>query len=75
MAKIRDILTHVGVEVAVRVRICHHNRREHGVPKGEKCLAIYGQDGGRKNYCPPCAMEILMKAKTKLIAMEREIQS
>jgi hypothetical protein len=75
MAIVRDIITHVEVEVALKARICHHNRRDHGITKGQKCLAIHSPDGGRKNYCLPCAMDILVKARTKLQAMEIQIQS
>ena len=71
MAKIRDILSHVDVEVAARQRICHHNRKEHTIGKGIACLAIHDSDGGRKNYCGPCAQEILTKAKAKLLGMEK----
>jgi hypothetical protein len=75
MAAIRDIITHVEIQVASGKRICHHNRRQHSVPSGGKCLAIHDHDGGRKNYCLSCAMEILAKAKVKLLAMEHDIQN
>jgi len=76
MAIVRDIIAHVEVETASKVRICHHNRKKHKITKGEKCLAIYAPDGGRKNYClESCAQDILVKAKTKLLAMERQLQS
>ena len=75
MATVRDIITHVDVEVAQKARICHHNRREHGITRGQKCLAIHDHDGGRKNYCLPCAMAILVKAKAKLVVLEQSIQA
>jgi hypothetical protein len=75
MAAIRDIIAHVEVETALHKRICHRNRRQHSVQMGEKCLAIHDQDGGRKNYCLPCALEILARAKTKLLTLEYEIQN
>ena len=75
MAAIRDIITHVEVEIALHRRICHRNRRQHSVQMGQKCLAVHDHDGGRKNYCPPCALEILTKAKTKLLRLEQEIQN
>jgi hypothetical protein len=75
MASVRDIIVHVEVEIALAKRICHHNRRKHSVPMGHKCLAVHDHDGGRKNYCLPCALEILAKAKTKLLAMEQEIRN
>lgn len=75
MAKVRDIIVHVEVEVAERARICHHNRKDHEITKGEQCLAIYDHDGGRKNYCGACALAIVVKAKAKLLSMERTFQS
>lgn len=75
MAAVRDILTHVEVQVASGKRICHHNRRQHSVASGNKCLAIHDHDGGRKNYCLACAIEILAKAKAKILDMERDIQN
>lgn len=75
MAAIRDIVTHVVIEVAGKARICHRNRKNHNIAKGQKSLAIYDDSGGRKNYCLPCAMEILNAAKVKLAAMEQEIQA
>jgi hypothetical protein len=74
MGAVRDIITHVEVEIALGKRICHHNRRHHSVPAGHKCLAVHDHDGSRKNYCLPCALEILAKAKTKLFTLEKEIQ-
>jgi hypothetical protein len=75
MAAIRDIITHVEIELALHRRICHRNRKQHSVAMGQKCLAVHDQDGGRKNYCLPCALEILAKAKTKLLTLEEEIQN
>lgn len=75
MAAVRDIITHVEVEVALGKRICHRNRKQHSVAAGQKCLAVHEHDGGRKNYCLPCALEILTKAKAKLLTLEQEIQN
>jgi hypothetical protein len=75
MAAVRDIIIHVEVQVAPAKRTCHHNRKEHGIAKGQKCLAIHDGNGARKNYCLLCATAILHKAKTKLLALERDIQS
>jgi hypothetical protein len=73
MAAVRDIITHVEVEVAVRVRICHRNRRKHSIPSGQACLVIFEHDGGKKNYCPICAKDILNKAKARLLELENGI--
>lgn len=75
MAIVRDIITHVVIEVAARQRICHHNRKKHSIPCGQSCLVIYGHDGGKKNYCPICAKEILSKAKVKLLEFESVFQN
>ena len=70
MGAIRDIIIHVDVEVAARRRTCHHNRQDHCIVLGQKCLVVRDSDGGRKNYCPLCAMEILRKAERKLAALQ-----
>jgi hypothetical protein len=75
MGIVRDIIAHVEVEVAQRARLCHHNQKEHKIRKGDKCLAIHDANGGRKNYCGPCAQDILTKAKTKLAGMEQQFQN
>lgn len=59
MAKIRHILSHVSVEEAQRQRICHHDRKQHSIAKGEACLVVREPAGGRKNYCAKCASDIL----------------
>lgn len=74
MATVRDIIIHVEVQVASAKRICHHNRKDHGIAKGQKCLAIRDAGGSRKNYCLACATVILQKAKRKLLELERDMQ-
>jgi hypothetical protein len=74
MPKIRDILSHVSVEVAGRRRICHRNRADHSIDKGTRCLVITDPaTGGGKNYCPECAPEILNKAKLRIAELEKEL--
>lgn len=75
MPAVRDILVHVEIEVAQRVRICHRKRQGCGVAQNQQCLVIYEASGGRKNYCPPHALEILTAAKAKLVAMEKALHS
>lgn len=66
MAKTRDILTHVSVEIASKKRKCHRNAK-HAVAQHEPCLVIKtGAYNARKNYCLHCADEILTKAEEKL---------
>jgi len=74
MPAIRDILVHVEIEVAQGTRICHRKRNGCGIARNQPCLAIYEASGGRKNYCPLHALEILTAAKAKLAAMERALQ-
>lgn len=74
MAAVRDIIAHVEVQIASARRICHRSRNDHSIAENEKCLTIRDKDGGRKNYCLPCAAEILEKAKLKLQTLEREIR-
>lgn len=75
MAAVRDIITHVEIEVALRKRICHRNKKQHSIAAGQKCLAVHEHDGGRKNYCLPCALEILTKAKATLLMLEQDIHN
>ena len=74
MPKIRDILSHVSVEVAKARRICHRNRKEHSISKDTPCLVIRdAATGGGKNYCPACAPAILGQAKVRIAEMEKQI--
>ena len=74
MAKTRDILGHVQVEVAERRRKCHHSRGEHSIPQDTAHLTVKGGSfGARKNYCPECARQILDLAKSRLDDMERAL--
>jgi hypothetical protein len=67
MPQIRHILGAVFVETASRKRICHRDRRNHAVAKGEPCLVIKdGASGGSKNYCTTCGLEILDQAAEDL---------
>lgn len=59
MAKVRQILKHVSVEVAKGKRHCRRNR-EHCIEPGQACLVIR-DDGGpyTRQYCAECAEAIL----------------
>jgi len=75
MAKTRDILGHVKVEVAERRRKCHHSRGNHGILKDTACLVVKGGPfGAAKNYCPECARPILVLAKRRLSELEAELK-
>jgi hypothetical protein len=75
MAAVRDILVHVEVQTASGKRKCHHKPKQHSIVKNQKCLAIHDKDGGRKNYCSVCAMEILSRANQTLAAFYEQISS
>jgi len=75
MPAVRDILVHVEIQVAQRVRICHRQRKGCGVAKSQQCLVIYDASGGGKNYCPTHALEILTAATTKLAYLKETLQS
>ncbi len=75
MPKVRDVLTHVSVEIASKRRICHRKRNEHSIEKGQVCLVIKDHSmGAKKNYCVECAPEILAVAKARIASLEEELQ-
>lgn len=59
MPRVKRLLKDASVEVASRRRICHHNRSGHEIHKGDACLVVKEPEGGKRNYCELCAMEIL----------------
>lgn len=74
MPRVRDILTHVTVEIAEGRRKCHFSRGKHGIAKATAHLAVKGGPfGARKNYCPLCARPILELASTRIAALERDL--
>lgn len=67
MPQVRRVLGTVTVQTATRKRVCHRNRRDHSIPRGEKCLVIRDDaSGGAKNYCVPCGLAILDQAADDL---------
>ncbi len=76
MAKVRQVMNGVSVEVAKRQRICYHNRKKHSVAKGESCLVIRDPaTGGSKNYCTECGNEILDVATDDLETLKADLNS
>lgn len=72
----RDILKHVSVEVALAKRICHRDRKNHAIAKGQKCLVISeGSYGGSKNYCVACGVEILAAAGARCTGLRNQLNS
>jgi len=73
VAKTRDVLVHVDVEVGAGKRTCNHSRK-HSIPKGTAHLAVKGGSyRARKNYCSECAKSILDAAKERLREMEKKL--
>lgn len=62
MAAVKNVLKHVGTEVAGRKRKCYH-KNTHEIIKGETCLVV--RDGPQSNttYCKACADAMLTKAE------------
>lgn len=74
MAKVRQVLGHVSVEVAQRRRVCHRNRRQHSIAKDVACLVVRDPaTGNSKNYCFRCAEAILDRAEDDLEALRAEL--
>ena len=73
MPKIRDILVHVSVEVAVKKRKCHRSGGKHSVLAGEPCLVVR-KELGRKNYCRECSAPILEQAGIRLTKLQQDMR-
>jgi len=59
MAKVRQLLKHVSIDVAKRTRRCRHNRA-HRIEPGQPCLVVRDECGpGSRNYCAECSEPIL----------------
>jgi hypothetical protein len=74
VAKVRQLLNGASVEVALRRRICHRNRKGHSIAANTRCLVVKDPaSGGSKNYCPECADEILLRVDVDLAALRNEL--
>lgn len=70
MPAIRRLLNHVTVETAKKRRRCGRSD-EHAIAGGDACLVVREPSyQGSKNYCCPCARDILAKAKEDLKNLE-----
>jgi hypothetical protein len=63
MAQTKNVLGHVLVEVAERVRVCHHDRKKHKIRQGDPCLVVSEGRFSRRNYCATCARPMLELAQ------------
>lgn len=75
MAKVRDILVHVCIEIAEKKRRCSRNK-EHVISRGEQCLVVRGEmSHSQKNYCVACAPAMLALASAKLATLQQGLVS
>ncbi|MDX2093063.1 MAG: hypothetical protein SFX73_34795 [Kofleriaceae bacterium] len=74
MPQVRSLLKDVTIEVAERKRKCHRDKR-HAIAKGETCLVVIDELGGKKNYCETCAEPILSKVEADLRALRSALQN
>ena len=73
MSRVRRVVN-ASVEVAAAKRICHHNRKDHSISKGEACLVVRDpSSGGKKNYCDICGLEILDRAADDLHVLREQL--
>ncbi len=75
MPAVRRVLSKLSVEVAKRKRICHRDRSNHSIEKGEICLVVEEDDRGSKNYCRACAKPILEQAQLDLDSLVDQLAS
>ena len=74
MPQIRRVLGACTIETAQRLRTCGRDRKGHPIEKGTRCLVIKDPvSGGRKNYCPQCALAILDKAADDLQVLRDQL--
>ncbi len=74
MAKVRQLLQSASIEVAIRHRICHHNRKQHSIAANTKALVIKDPaSGASKNYCPECAEQMFVHVEVDLAALRTEL--
>jgi hypothetical protein len=73
MAKVKQVLKDVSVEVAKRKRKCHH-KKTHSVAQGESCIVVKDPStGGKRNYCIECGNAILDIAADDLNELRSEL--
>lgn len=73
MAKVKQVLRHVSVEMAKGQRKCYRKPNVHVIPKGEVCL-VERESGSSRNYCAECAESILDTAEDDLNRLRAELQ-
>jgi hypothetical protein len=74
MAKVRQLLHAADIEVAVRRRICHHNRKQHSIAASTKALVVKDPaSGATKNYCPECAEQMFVQVERDLATLRTKL--
>ncbi|WP_139184116.1 hypothetical protein [Tsukamurella pulmonis] len=73
MASVKNILKHVEVVPAGKLRKCSRNPKLHLISKGEPCLQISDGPQRRSTYCARCAAEILSNADRFLADLHSKI--
>ena len=73
MARARNVLKHVIVEVAQKKRRCHRDK-SHAIQKDTLCLVVVEQRGNKRNYCVLCAQPIVDLAAGHLEGLYRDLR-
>ena len=75
MPKFKSLLISVKVQKAKRSRKCQHNKGEHSIAPGERCLAVQDAYGGFRSYCIECATKMLDLTTGELRELVLEIEA
>lgn len=75
MAKVKQVLISVSVEVAKAKRKCFR-RKTHSITKGEACLVVKDPAwSSKRNYCLECGNDILEVAEVDLEKLKADLNS
>jgi hypothetical protein len=74
MAKVKQVLNGVAVQVAAGTRKCNHSKK-HSIAKGDTCLAVKDPYWGSwRSYCAECGAAILEVAEVDLEELKAELE-
>jgi hypothetical protein len=71
MARPKQIVKRIEVEVAVRRRTCKFTRTD--IAKGALCLVVFDGPRDRKTYCVEVGRLMIQNARKRLVELEREL--
>jgi hypothetical protein len=75
MARVKQVLKDVSIEVAKRQRKCHH-KKTHSISMGEQCIVVKDPStGGKRNYCIECGNDILDVATSDLEHLRTDLNT